>query len=879
MKIELFCKILQISVYFCKSEKIQKLGFEQNHPLGASLTNVFSPMSLNESRFPLAAKEDGHVRRSEGDIRGRGHIRSKNPSKFRDAHLHTTIMSALKSTYKSSEIEPFYIGSAAASVSSNGQILATALNEDVVITDLSTNTIIHTVEGDGELITNLRLTPDGTKLAILSQSQQLRVYDLEEAEIVQNHKLSSPVYMSAADPSSSLFAFGGADGAITVWDVGSGYVTHSLKGHGATICSLAFYGELNTTNWRLASGDTMGTVKIWDLVKRKCVLTMNEHASAARGLGFDKTGAHFVSGGRDQIVVVYETTNLRKPVHTLSVKHQVESCGFVEVDGQLVLYTAGADSYLRLWDLSSGRVLGHSTRPLETNEELMVVDVVGLENERLFMVVSDQTLVEIAVSEPHTAENGLWELPVVRRIAGNHGTIADVRFVGPDLGLLALATNAPALRVVDPAKPLETALFEGHTDLLNTLDVSNDGLWVATGSKDNEAILWQWSEERAGFSEFARFQGHAGAITAIALPKADPHGAPKFVLTGSSDLTVKKWKVPKTGGAVKTSDYTRRAHDKDINALAVSPNDEFFATASYDKTAKVWAVDGGETVAILKGHKRGLWDVSFCQYDRLLVTASGDKTAKVWLLHNYTCTATLEGHTNAVQRARFLNRNQQVVTSGADGLVKMWDAKAGDVVCTLSNHENRIWALDVKNDGDELVSADADGRVSLWADNSEETRAHNEREAKERVEKEQRLSNYMAQKDWSNAFLLAITLNHAMKVYNVVKQAIVAGEDRGASLGSHALERTIVGLNDEQLVALARKVRDWNVNFKLFEIAQKVLHVLVRSGRMDPEIKGLNKIMDAIVPYNERHYARLDDLLENTYMLDYAVEEMDKTLA
>lgn len=793
--------------------------------------------------------------------------------------ISTTTMNSFKTTYKGSEIEPFYIGSSAATVSSNGHILATALNEDVVITDLSTNTILHSVDGDGELITNLRLTPDGTRLAILSQSQQLRVFDLEAGEMVQNHKLSSPVYMSTADPSSSLFAFGGADGAITVWDVASGYVTHSLKGHGATICSLAFYGELNTTNWRLASGDTMGTVKIWDLVKRKCILTMNEHASAVRGLGFDRNGTHFVSGGRDQIVVVYETKNFKKPVSTLSVKHQVESCGFLDISGNSVFYTAGADSFLRLWDFESGRLLGHSTRPLETNEELMVVDVVALENQRLFMVISDQTLVEIGFSSPETAEDGLLELPVVRRIAGNHGTIADIRFVGPQLLLLALATNAPALRVVDPSKPMELQLFEGHTDLLNTLDVSNDGLWVATGSKDNEAILWKWDEEKDGFSEFSRFQGHAGAITSIALPKSDPHGAPKFIITGSSDLTIKKWKVPKTGGTVKTSDYTRRAHDKDINAIDVSPNDEFFATASYDKTAKVWGLDSGETVAILKGHKRGLWDVSFCQYDKLLVTASGDKTAKVWLLHNYTCTATLEGHTNAVQRARFLNKNQQVVTSGADGLVKMWDIKAGDVLRTLSNHENRIWALDIKNDGDELVSADADGRICLWEDNSDETRAEAEKDAKERVENEQKLSNYIAKKDWSNAFLLAITLNHAMKIYNVVKEAIVAADDEGASLGSYSLEKTIVGLNDDQLLVLAKKVRDWNVNFKLFGIAQKVLHVLVRSGRMDPEIKGLNKIIDAMVPYNERHYARLDELVENTYMLDYAVDEMDKTLA
>ncbi|KAM9889310.1 hypothetical protein OXX79_012233, partial [Metschnikowia pulcherrima] len=36
------------------------------------------------------------------------------------------------------------------------------------------------------------------------------------------------------------------------------------------------------------------------------------------------------------------------------------------------------------------------------------------------------------------------------------------------------------------------------------------------------------------------------------------------------------------------------------------------------------------------------------------------------------------------------------------------------------------------------------------------------------------------------------------------------------------------------------------------------------------------KIVDSIIPYNERHYARLDDMLEETYILDYVVSEMEK---
>lgn len=780
----------------------------------------------------------------------------------------------IKCAYNSQELEPFYVGSTSATFSKDGSLIATPVNEDVVITDISTNSTLHKLEGDGEIVTALAMTPDGSKLAVVSQSQQLRVYDVETGEIIKQHKLAAPAYIATADATSTLFAFGATDGVVTVWDAQDGYVTHSLKGHGTTICSLKFYGELHSANWMLALGDTMGTSKVWNLVKRKCIATATEHTGAVRGLAFLDDGEYFMTAGRDEVVVIYHTDNLRKVVNTFAVRHQVETCGFLPFQDTPVFYTAGLGCQLRLWDLASGKPLGGSTKPLETLEELMVIDVFKTDSETsIWMVLSDQTLEELAIDEASINENGI-EIPIVRTIAGNHGIISDLRYAGPNLSLVAMATNAPALRIINPLSKFDVQLLEGHTDLLNCLDVSEDGLWILTGGKDNEARLWRWNDDAETFDVYSTFVGHAGAVTACGLSKnIDQY--PKFVVTASADLTVKRWKVPKLAGEhVKSSEYTRRAHDKEINALAVAPNDEFFATASFDKLAKIWNLDTGETVGILRGHKRGLWDINFCQYDKLIATSSGDKTAKIWLLTDYTCTKTLEGHTNAVQRCRFMNKNKQLVTSGADGLVKVWDIKESECVATLDNHGNRIWALDVKDDGLTMVSADADGNMNFWTDNTEQLLLEQQEKEKQKVEQEQLLSNYISSNDWSNAFLLALTLEHLMRVYNVVKALIEANEDSELAVGSTKLENTIKELDDTQMASLLKRVRDWNINFKHFEIAQKVLAVVVDQLNLDvPEVR---KIVEAIIPYNERHYQRLDDLLEESYMLDYAVQEMER---
>lgn len=775
----------------------------------------------------------------------------------------------LKTTYVNNDFEPYYIGATSAAVSSSGRVLATPLEEDVVVTDLATNEVLHKIEGDGEMVTNLAITPDGATLAIVSQSQQLRVLDVATGTITKQFKLSSPVYISAADATSTLFAFGGSDGVVTVWDIEGGYVTHSLKGHGTTICALAFHGELNSADWKLASGDTMGTAKIWDLVKRKCIHTINEHNGAVRGVGFDTTGERFITTGRDGIAVLYDVTKRFKQVNALPLKEQLECAGFIDTDH---FYTAGSSNTFRVWDFKTGNLVASTRTPLKTNEELLIIDAKSTD-EGMMLVVSDQTILLVDMS------NVSGELPVTKRLAGNHGIIADLKYVGPDSTLLALATNSPSLRIVNPEKPLEVVLCEGHTDLLNALDVSTDGHWIATASKDNEARLWQWNEERATFECYAQFQGHAGSVSAISMSKTSPH-RPEFVITGSADLTVKKWKVPQSSGVVKTSVYTRRAHEKDINSIDVAPNDEFFASASYDKTAKVWNVDSGETVGILKGHKRGLWDVNFHKFDKLIATASGDKNIKVWSLHDFTCVQTFEGHTNAVQRVKFFNKNSpQMISTGADGLVKLWDYRAGEVIKTFDSHDNRIWSIDIKDDdGTMFITADADGKLVEWHDNTEQEVRERELQERLKVEQNQQLSNFMGSKDWANAFLLALTLDHPMRLYTVVKNCIELNEDTDSAIGSHSLEKVVVTLDDDQLIRLLKKVRDWNVNFKFFEISQKLLGVIMSGVSVQrlSDLPGVMKIIDAIVPYNERHYARIDDLIEQSYILDYAVEEMNK---
>ena len=64
--------------------------------------------------------------------------------------------------------------------------------------------------------------------------------------------------------------------------------------------------------------------------------------------------------------------------------------------------------------------------------------------------------------------------------------------------------------------------------------------------------------------------------------------------------------------------------------MAFSPDGRLLATASADKTARLWDPDTGEQLRTLTGHTDWVFGVAFSPDGRLLATASADKTAWLW---------------------------------------------------------------------------------------------------------------------------------------------------------------------------------------------------------------------------------------------------------
>lgn len=155
-------------------------------------------------------------------------------------------------------------------------------------------------------------------------------------------------------------------------------------------------------------------------------------------------------------------------------------------------------------------------------------------------------------------------------------------------------------------------------------------------------------------------------------------------------------------------------HADKVYGVAVSSDGQWIATASADKTVKLWRFDGS-FVKNLAFETDGVYNVTF-SVDNQTIAASGlDGTVKLWKRDGTPLTA-FKAHEDVVYRVALSPDQQQIATASRDGTIALWHLD-GKLIRRIPNQGATgtvVYDIAFSPDGKRLASAQSDQTIKLW---------------------------------------------------------------------------------------------------------------------------------------------------------------------
>lgn len=191
----------------------------------------------------------------------------------------------------------------------------------------------------------------------------------------------------------------------------------------------------------------------------------------------------------------------------------------------------------------------------------------------------------------------------------------------------------------------------------------------------------------------------------------------KLIATASADKTARIWDAG-TGDRL-----LRINHEKEAYCAAFSPDGAKLAVAGEAGKITIYDTKSGdalvnmtsdETVALLAYSPNGNGKFLATVGKELAFGGKEQAIATIWDVSSGKVVQSLTGHNGIIQDLAFSPDGKLLATVGTDSTIRLWDYEKGMEKDSLKHHEGPVQAVRFNTDGTQLLTGGADAKLARW---------------------------------------------------------------------------------------------------------------------------------------------------------------------